>query len=85
MPPAGHWCRRAAAKEMARVLKPGGLLSFTDSVQFGDRASFDKTLGNFSNFNEPYYLTYIREDIGAHTSAPWWTLLPPGGTQVELN
>ena len=57
--------RRAAAKEMARVLKPGGILSFTDSVQYGDRTCFDKTLGNFTNFNEPYYMSYISEDIGA--------------------
>ena len=59
--------RRAAAKEMVRVLKPGGILCLTDSVQYGDRTSFDKTLGLFSNFNEPYYLTYIREDLGAST------------------
>lgn len=57
--------RRAAAKEMARVLKPGGVLILTDSVQFGDRTAWDKTLGNFSNFNEPYYLSYITEDLGA--------------------
>ena len=57
--------RKAAAMEMARVLKPGGVLCLTDSVQYGDRLTFDKTLGNFSNFNEPYYLTYIREDLGA--------------------
>lgn len=60
-----HRYRRAAAKEMGRVLKPGGVLSLTDSVQYGDRSAWDKTLGNFSNFNEPYYLTYIREDLGA--------------------
>lgn len=57
--------RRAAAKEMARVLKPGGVLTLTDSVQYGDRTAWDKTLGNFSNFNEPYYLSYITEDLGA--------------------
>ena len=36
----------------------------TDSVQFGDREAFDPTLGQFSNFNEPYYQKYINTDIG---------------------
>lgn len=53
--------RRAAAAEMARVLAPGGMLVLTDSVQLGDREAFDPTLGNFENFNEPYY--------GAHSGA----------------
>mmetsp|Transcript_13724 Transcript_13724/g.41468 ORF Transcript_13724/g.41468 Transcript_13724/m.41468 type:complete len:561 (+) Transcript_13724:174-1856(+) len=57
--------RRAAAAEMARVLAPGGMLVLTDSVQLGDREAFDPTLGNFENFNEPYYGTYIAEDLGA--------------------
>ncbi len=38
-----------------RVLKPGGLLVLTDSVQLGDRPEWDKTLGAFGNFNEPHY------------------------------
>jgi ubiquinone/menaquinone biosynthesis C-methylase UbiE len=36
--------RRAAAAEMARVLKPGGICILTDSSQLGDREAFDATL-----------------------------------------
>lgn len=38
-----------------RVVKPGGLVVLTDSVQLGDRPVWDKTLGNFGNMNEPHY------------------------------
>ena len=61
--------RRKAAAEMARVLKPGGVLVLTDSVQFGDRPSWDSMLGAFSKFNEPYYMSYISEDLGAPDSS----------------
>lgn len=54
-----------AAAEMARVLKPGGMLVITDSVQLGDRPSMDETLGNFGDFNEPFYRAYIERDLGA--------------------
>lgn len=47
--------RAAAAAEMFRVLKPGGLAVLTDSVQLGDRPQWDSTLGAFGNFNEPHY------------------------------
>ena len=75
--------RRAAAAEMARVLKPGGILILTDSVQFGDRTAWDKTLGNFSNFNEPYYLSYITEDLGEPLN-PDLFCQPPGGGEADL-
>jgi ubiquinone/menaquinone biosynthesis C-methylase UbiE len=62
LPPA---VRRAAAAEMARVLKPGGLLILTDSIQLGDRPRLDGGLVAFEQFNEPYYRTYISESFGA--------------------
>ncbi len=62
LPPA---IRRAAAAEMARVLRPGGLLVLTDSIQLGDRPSLDKNLARFEEFNEPYYRSYVSEDLGA--------------------
>ncbi|GLC55741.1 hypothetical protein PLESTB_001020700 [Pleodorina starrii] len=57
--------RRAAAAEFFRVLRPGGLAIITDSVQTGDRPAWDKTLGVFGDFNEPYYRNYISCDLGA--------------------
>lgn len=57
--------RRKAAKEMARVLKPGGMLILTDSNQLGDRLPMDSTMGQFQAFNEPWYGTFIAEDFGA--------------------
>lgn len=57
--------RRKVAAEMARVCKPGGMVVLTDSVQLGDRSAFDATLGKFSDFNEPFYGSYINEDLGS--------------------
>ena len=57
--------RRKAAKEMARVLKPGGMLILTDSMQLGDRLPLDGGIGNFQDFNEPWYGSFIAEDFGA--------------------
>ena len=57
--------REAAVKEMARVVKPGGMVVLTDSVQLGDRPVYDATLGGFSQFNEPYYEDYLKIDLGA--------------------
>ncbi len=47
--------RSRAAAEFFRVLKPGGLLVLTDSVQVGDRPAWDNSIGVFGDFNEPYY------------------------------
>lgn len=41
--------QHAAAAEMARVVKPGGIVVLTDSVQRGDRDSYTQ-LGNFGDF-----------------------------------
>ncbi|HSK41483.1 MAG TPA: methyltransferase domain-containing protein [Arenibaculum sp.] len=58
--------RAAAAAEMARVLRPGGLLVLADSIQPGDRPHFDRMLELFpASFHEPYYADYLRQDIGA--------------------
>jgi len=58
--------RRSVAAEMARVLAPGGRLVFVDSVQRGDRPSFDGVLEYFpQGFHEPYYADYIGDDLDA--------------------
>jgi len=56
--------RREVAREFARVLKPGGLLVFMDSLQTGDTPEFDAMLESFpANFHEPFYKGYLREDL----------------------
>jgi ubiquinone/menaquinone biosynthesis C-methylase UbiE len=59
LPPA---VRREAAREAARVLKPGGVFILADSIQLGDRPRVDAHLGRFGDFNEPYYRSWLRED-----------------------
>ncbi len=59
-----HDVRRAVAAEMARVLKPGGQLIFLDSLQLGDRPTFDGLLEYFPRaFHEPYYEEYTQDDL----------------------
>jgi len=58
--------RRRVAGEFARVLKPGGRLIFVDSIQYGDRESYDGMLEMFPvSFHEPFYDSYVEEDLDA--------------------
>jgi ubiquinone/menaquinone biosynthesis C-methylase UbiE len=58
--------RRRVACEMARVLRPGGLLVFIDSLQMGDRPGWDGLLEAFpERFHEPYYRHYAIDDLDA--------------------
>lgn len=62
--------RRRVAAEMARVLKPGGLLVFIDSLQTGDRPRWDGLLEAFPRrFHEPYYRHYLIDDLDGLFSA----------------
>lgn len=46
--------------EMARVLKPGGLVVLVDSIQKGDHPPWDGLLDLFPHyFHEPYYADYV--------------------------
>jgi ubiquinone/menaquinone biosynthesis C-methylase UbiE len=63
LPPA---VRRAVAAEIWRVLKPGGVLIFVDSLQIGDEPDYDALLDYFPRaFHEPYYASYVRENLDA--------------------
>ena len=56
--------RRRVAAEIARVLKPGGLLVFIDSLQIGDRPGWDGLLEAFPvRFHEPYFRQYTTDDL----------------------
>lgn len=56
--------RRTVAGEMARVLKPGGLLVFVDSLQMGDVPDYDGMLEAFPHrFHEPYFRHYAIDDL----------------------
>lgn len=56
--------RRRVAKEIGRVLKPGGLFVLADSLQHGDVPSFDGLLDVFPGLlHEPYYASYSRSDL----------------------
>jgi ubiquinone/menaquinone biosynthesis C-methylase UbiE len=58
--------RRQAAAEFFRVLKPGGRLVVVDSLQTGDRPTWDGMLAAFPyRFHEPYYADYLRTDLAA--------------------
>ncbi len=75
--------RRAVAREMARVLKPGGLMVFVDSLQMGDRPDWDGLIEAFPvRFHEPYYEGYaidgledMFEAAGLTLQARWTSFL----------
>jgi ubiquinone/menaquinone biosynthesis C-methylase UbiE len=57
--------RRKAAQEMARVVKQGGMVVLSDSIQVGDRVAFDNVLDLFTDFNEPHFVNYTQDDLVA--------------------
>jgi ubiquinone/menaquinone biosynthesis C-methylase UbiE len=58
--------RRAVAKEIGRVLKPGGTFVLVDSLQTGDEPDYDGVLELFpALFHEPYFESYLTEDLAA--------------------
>ena len=58
--------RPLIASEMARVLKPGGLLAFGDSIQPQDAPGLARLLDVFpALFHEPFYQSYAETDLVA--------------------
>ncbi|GJD12042.1 hypothetical protein Gasu2_61520 [Galdieria sulphuraria] len=56
--------REQVAKEFFRVLKPGGMLIFVDSIQEGDRSDLNRLLQMFPQiYHEPYYPSYVKTDL----------------------
>ncbi|MBV9064132.1 MAG: class I SAM-dependent methyltransferase, partial [Alphaproteobacteria bacterium] len=58
--------REAVAKEIARVLKPGGVFVLADTIQYGDVPEFDGLLDVFPELlHEPYYSSYAKTHLDA--------------------
>ena len=58
--------RREVAAEFARVLKPGGVLAFADSLQRVDAPELARPLEAFPvYFHEPFYRSYQDTDLAA--------------------
>lgn len=58
--------RGAVAAEFARVLRPGGVLAFADSVQASDEPELTRMLQAFpAYFHEPFYASYQDTDLVA--------------------
>ena len=58
--------RSKVAAELARVLKPGGVLAFADSIQTVDAPDLDRLLQAFpAFFHEPFYTSYQSTDLAA--------------------
>jgi ubiquinone/menaquinone biosynthesis C-methylase UbiE len=58
--------RKAVAREMERLLQPGGAAIFVDSIQLGDVPDYDALVEYFPvAVHEPYYAHYAREDLVA--------------------
>ncbi len=73
--------RRKVTAEIARILKPGGLFVFVDSLQWGDVEGYDGLLEAFpQRFHEPYYLDYLGDPLAGPDG-----LFAQSGLQPEDN
>ena len=72
--------RHRTLREMARVLRPGGLLVLIDSLQLGDVPEYDALLQHFpAAFHEPYFADYSGDDLAAPLARAG---LCPGATEL---
>ena len=58
--------RRRVIAEMARVVRPGGLVVIEDSAQLADSPELGEALKTFPvDFHEPFYRDYLEDDLAA--------------------
>jgi ubiquinone/menaquinone biosynthesis C-methylase UbiE len=58
--------RRAVARELHRVVKPGGLVVLEDSAQLAESRELESVLRGFPrDFHEPFYDDYLEDDLAA--------------------
>jgi len=58
--------RRIVAREMLRVVKPGGIIAVLDSEQLSTGQDIGSFLEEFPEiYHEPYYRSYLRDDLAA--------------------
>jgi ubiquinone/menaquinone biosynthesis C-methylase UbiE len=56
--------RSAVTREIARVLKPGGIFVLADTIQYGDVPAFDGLLDVFPTLlHEPYFAGFAKSDL----------------------
>jgi ubiquinone/menaquinone biosynthesis C-methylase UbiE len=56
--------RRAVARELLRVVRPGGLVVLEDSAQLAESAEIASALRAFPDeFHEPFYADYLEDDL----------------------
>ena len=62
--------RERVLAEMARVVRPGGLVVVADSIQLADAPELERQILGFPNrFHEPYYLGYVKDDLAQRLTA----------------
>jgi len=58
--------RRNVVAELARVVRPGGLVVIEDSAQLADSAEISDALYEFPReFHEPFYADYLEDDLAS--------------------